>query len=66
MKVISMGIITFYLSDFISMKVVGQALYNEELCTTVLVKELSSLPQLVDVFYVWFLKYYKIFSIFNL
>lgn len=46
------------------MKVV--ALYNEELCTIEIGKELSSLPQLAHVFYIWFLKYYKIFSIFNL
>lgn len=61
MKIISVWIITFYLSDLIFLKVVGQAHDNEELCTIVLVKEFSSLPQIVDGF--WFFKYYKIFSI---
>lgn len=50
MKIVSMWTITFYVSDLISLKVVGQALYNAELSTIVLEKEFSSLPQLVDEF----------------
>jgi len=59
----SVGIIALYLSSLISLKGVGNIHYNGEHCTTVLVKEVSSLPQLLNGSCVCFFLYYQIFII---
>lgn len=69
-KNISVGIITLYLikylSSLISLKGVGNIHYNGENCTTVLAKEVPSLPQLVNGSHVRFFLYYQIFVILNI
>lgn len=69
-KIISVGIITSYLikylSSLISLKGVGNIHYNGEHCTTVLVKEVPSLPQLVNGSHVRFFLYYQSFVILNI